>query len=64
MNEKNSTKNTVDQTRELDDNQLDDVAGAGASGGPICPSCGSYKVVIDPQRRLVVKCLNCGYQAK
>ena len=64
MSEKNTDKNTVDQALELDDNRLDDIAGGGESGGPICPACGSYKVVIDPARRLVVKCLNCGYQAK
>ena len=64
MSEKNSNKNTVDQARELDDDRLDEIAGAGAQGGPICPACGSYEVVIDPQRRMVVKCLKCGYQAK
>ena len=60
-----SDKNTkTDQAVELSDDRLEDISGGGASGGPICPACGSYKVVIDPQRRLVVSCLDCGYQAK
>lgn len=64
MSEKNSDKNTVEKAYELDDSRLDDIAGGGDSGGPICPKCGSDKVAIDPARRLIVKCFSCGYQAK
>lgn len=64
MSNKNIKKNEADQVVELDDDRLNDIAGAGAAGGPICPACGSEKVVIDPQRRIIVKCFSCGYQAK
>jgi hypothetical protein len=64
MSEKNMEKNTVDQAVELEDNQLDGIAGGGAAGGPICPVCGSTNVDIDVQRRVILKCHKCGYQAK
>ncbi len=61
MSEKNTT---VDQAVELEDKTLDDIAGGGAQGGPICPACGSYKVDFDAQRHIILKCHKCGYQAK
>lgn len=45
----------------LADDDLLGIAGGGASGGPICPNCGSMNVEFDADRHVVLKCHDCGY---
>ena len=50
--------------QELNDKQLEGLAGGGAAGGPICPKCGSTNVQFDSQKHIVYKCNKCGWKRK
>lgn len=53
--------NATDNAYPLEDEYLEHVTGAGQHGGPMCPKCFSYNVVVDKKLRIVISCNDCGY---
>lgn len=46
---------------ELDDAELDAIAGGAKNWFPTCPKCGSHRIEVDMYSRKA-KCLSCGYE--